>query len=443
MKKRDYLCYLNFYCILLLSIGELIAGLPEDCPFSSSKAFAAPGQRILEIYNPAGIREDDVFVDKLLQKTMVELGKTRPPLAGAFPEVSIEQCSIKKDAFEEINELFYRRGWTDGLPIVPPTKERVREMLRGADLSPDYPVTVLEPMRGRATIEKIAVNAVMAGCRPEYMPVLVAAVEAAGDPRLNLQSVAITTNPDIPMLIVSGPIAKRLHINAGTNALGRGWKANTTISRALHLIIQNVGGSWPGVTDMSCLGQPGEISMMLAENEEANPWEPFHMDLGYPQAANVVTVIAAEGTHGIVGIGQDSEGYLKLVADHLAGLERSRRTSMLLIIAKDTAAMLARDGWTREKIRKFIGAHARIPFAKYREKFIATRRAGDVPGWVFDTKDADSMIPVPFMDEFLILVSGGPGEKSMLVPVWTTSKAVSRTIRLSAGWEALLKEGGD
>jgi len=443
MSKRRFLCSITFCFILLISFWELIAGLPDYSPLPSSTASAVPAQQILEIYNPAGIREDNVFVDKLLKKTMVELGKTRPPLAGDFPEVSIEKRSIKKDAFEEINDLFYRRGWTDGLPIVPPTKERVREMLRGADLSPDYLVAILDPMRGRATIEKIAVNAVMAGCLPEYMPVLMAAVEAAGDPLLNLQSVAITTNPDIPMLIVSGPIAKRLNINAGTNALGRGWKANTTISRALHLIIQNVGGSWPGVTDMSCLGQPGEISMMLAENEEANPWEPFHMDLGHPKAANVVTVIAAEGTHGIVGIGQDSRGYLKLVADHLSGLERSHRTSMLLIIAKDTAAMLARDGWTRESIRKFIAENARIPFSKYREKFIETRRAGGVPGWVFDTRDKNAMIPVPFIDEFLILVSGGPGEKSMLIPIWATSKAVSRGIRLSAGWEALLKEGRD
>ncbi len=439
MGRRRFLCSRTFCFILLL--GGSIAGLLDFSPVHSSSAFAAPARQVLEIYNPAGIREDDVFVDTLLKKTMAESGRTKPPLAGNFPEVAIEQCAIRKDAFEEINDLFYRRGWTDGLPIVPPTKERVKAMLKGADLSPDYLVAVLEPMGGKATIEKIAVNAVMAGCLPEYMPVLTAAVEAVADPLLNLQSVAVTTNPDIPMMIVSGPIVKRLDINAGTNTFGRGWKANTTISRALHLIIQNVGGSWPGVTDMSCLGQPGEISMMLAENDEANPWEAFHVDLGHPKAASVVTVIAAEGTHGIMGIGHDSRGFLRLVADHLAGLERSRRNSVLLIIARDTAAMLARDGWTRENMRRFIAENARIPFSRYREKFIETRRAGDVPGWVHDTKDPGAMIPVPFIDEFLILVSGGPGEKSMLVPLWATSKAVSREVRLSAAWEALTKEG--
>jgi hypothetical protein len=443
MSKRCIYISIILRFILLLAFFVLISGPFEAFVAPSSVAFAAPVQQVVEIYNPAGVREDGVFVDKLLKKAMVEFGKTRPPLAGDFPAFSVEKISIKKDAFEEVNDLFYKRGWTDGLPIVPPTKDRVKEMLRGVDFSPDYLVAIVEPMGGQATVAKIAVNAVMAGCRPEYMPVLMAAVEAVADPALDLRSVAVTTNPDIPMVIVSGPVAKRLNINSGTNALGRGWKANTTISRALHLIIQNVGGSWPGVTDMSCLGQPGEISMMLAENVEANPWETFHMDLGHPKAANVVTVIAAEGTHSMMGSGQNSKGYLKLVADHLSGLERVYRSVVLFIIAQDTAAMLARDGWTKEGIRQFLKENACIPFSRYKEKFINTQRARDVPAWVLETKDPNAMIPVPFIDQLLILVSGGPGEKSMIIPAWSTSKAISREIRLSAGWEELMKEGKD
>ena len=439
MNKRYLRIFTIIQCVFLLLPLVFVSPPSEYSVVFSSSAFAASARQVVEIYNPAGVREDGVFIDKLLKKAMVELGKERPPLAGDFPEVRAEKIPVKKDAFEEVNELFYKRGWTDGLPIVPPTKERVKEMLRGSDLSADYLIAIVDPMGGKATIEKIAVNAVMAGCRPEYMPVLMAAVEAAADPVLGLRSVATTTNPDTPMLIVSGPVAKRLDINSGTNALGRGWKANSTISRAFHLILQNVGGSWPGVTDMSCLGQPGEISMMLAENGEANPWEMFHMDLGFPKAANVVTVIAAEGTHSMVGIGRDSNEYLRMVADHLSGLERVRRTTMLLIIAQDTAAMLARDGWTREKIRKFIFENARIPFSKYKEKFIETRRTTDAPAWVLDTKDPNAMVPVPFIDQLLILVSGGPGEKSTLIPAWASSKAVGREIRLSAGWESLLK----
>jgi len=398
-------------------------------------------QREVELYNPAGVRADGVYVDKLLKKTMNELGKRRPPLAGDFPDGRIEKVKIESDLFTEVNDLFYGRGWTDGLPIVPPTRERVEEMLRGTDLSSDFLITAVDPMMGQATVEKIAVNAVMAGCRPEYMPVLLAATEAIMDPSFNLRGMATTTNPDIPMLIVSGPLVRQLGINSGTNALGRGWRANATISRALHLIIQNVGGSWPGVTDMSCLGQPGEFAMMVGENSEANPWEPFHMELGHRKAANVVTVIGAEGTHNILGIGQGPEGYLKLVADHMAGMDRAARSVMLLIIAQDTAKMLAGHGWTREKIRQFISQNGKMPFWKYKERFLDTgmaRMLGGVPSWVFETKDPNAFIPVPFVEQFLILVSGGPGEKSMLIPGWAGSKAVSREIRLPGHWLELL-----
>lgn len=422
------------------SIVTVLVGLLMCC-FMISIANSA--QQVLEVYNPAGIRPDGVYIDKLLKKTMSELGKTKPPLAGDFPEVRVEKILIKKDAFAEINDLFYKRGWTDGLPVVPPTKERVKEMLKGSDLSSDFLISILDPMGGQATVEKIAVNAVMAGCRPEFMPVLMAAVEAIMDPEFNLRGMATTTNPDTSMMIISGPITKQLDINSGTNALGRGWKANATIGRALNLIIQNIGGSWPGVTDMSTLGQPGEFSMCLAENAKANPWEPLHMELGHPKVANVVTVIGAEGTHNILGIGQSSEGYLKLVADNLAGMDRSSRSVVLLIIAQDTAAMLAKEGWTREKIKQFISKNALMPFSKYKERFIDTgmaRLLGGVPSWVFETKDPNVMIPVPFIDQFLILVSGGPGEKSMLIPGWMGSKAISKEIMLSANWEELLKE---
>ncbi len=413
------------FCLVLLGLSlSSIAGQP------------------VELYNPAGVREDGTYIDKLLRKTMTELGKTRPPLAGNFPELRIEKVQVAHDPFGEINELFYKRGWTDGLPIVPPTVERIQKTLRAVDLSGDYVVSILDPMGGQATVEKIAVNAVMAGCRPEYMPVLMAAVEAIANPAFDLRGIATTTSPDIPMLIVSGPVARQLGINSGTNALGRGWKANATISRALHLIMQNIGGSWPDVTDMSTLGQPGEISMMLAENEKANPWEPLHMDLGFPKAANVATVLAAEGTHSVYGIGRNSEGFLKMVADYLAGMDRAYRSTLLLVIAQDTAQMLARDGWTKDKIRQFIKKNACLPFYKYKERFLdpgMARIPGGVPNWILQTKDPQAPIPSPIIDQLLILVSGGPGEKSLLIPGWVYGKAVSKEIRLPANWTELLE----
>jgi hypothetical protein len=399
-------------------------------------------QMIVDMYNPAGVRADGVYVDRLLKKSMTEMGKTEPLQAGEFPDGKIEKVRIREDAFSEINELFYKRGWTDGLPIVPPTAERVRGMLRGADLATEYVIAELDPMGGQATVEKIAVNAVMAGCEPAHLPILIAAVEVVARPEFDLRGVSTTTNPDIPMLIVSGPVVGQLGINSGTNTLGRGSKANATIGRALHLIIQNVGGSWPGVTDMSSIGQPGEFSMMLAENGPASPWGPLHVELGFPKASNVVTVLSAEGTHNILGIGISSEKFLKLVASHLAGLDRAYRSTFLLIIATDTAAMLARDGWDRQKIVEFIRTNAVMPFPKYKELFIDSGRARrhEVPAWVFQNKDPNAMIPVPFFDHFLVMVAGGTGEKSMLIPVWSASKPVGKEIRLPSFWEELVQK---
>jgi hypothetical protein len=403
----------------------------------------ASSSETVEVYNPAGIRQDGVYVDELLKKAMSETKKTRPPLAAQFPKVKVEKVQVARDAFSEINDLFHKRGWTDGLPIIPPTKERVQEMLKGTDLSPEHPVGIIELMKGQATVEKIAVNAVMAGCRPEYMPVLMAAVQGIAEPDFGLYGLSSTTNPDTPMIIVNGPIAKQLDINSGTNALGRGWTANATIGRALHLIVNNIGGSWPGVTDMSCLGTPGDFTMMLAENEEANPWQPLHVERGFPKTANVVTVLGAEGTRNLVGSGLNSKAYLKMVADHLIGSDSPHKSVVLLIIAQDTAAMLAREGWTKAKIREFIDQNARIPFSKYKERFIDTGKSKEASGKAPQPKDPNApnaMIPVPVIDNLIILVSGGPGVKSMVIPGWGGARAISKEIKLPGNWERLLRE---
>ncbi|HOH72847.1 MAG TPA: hypothetical protein PLS43_04360 [Syntrophales bacterium] len=415
--------------------GAVAAGLLILC--LSAPAAAAP--RTVEVYNPAGQQPDGVYVDTILKKIMDETGVKRPLLAGKFTGVKKERIGIRHDEFSEVSEWFYLRGWTDGLPIVPPTERRVKEMLKGTDLPADFLVANLDPMGGQATVEKIAVNAVMAGCRPEYMPVLIAAVELAARPEFDLKGLATTTNPDAPLLILSGPIVEQLDVNAGTNTLGRGWQANASISRAIHLIIQNIGGSWPGVTDMSTIGQPGDFVMMLAENSAANPWGPLHMELGHPRAANVLAVMAAEGTHSILGIGQSDEGFLKLVAAHLAGLERPYRETMLLIIAQDTAKMLADKGWTRERMIAYITDRAKIPFRLYKERYLdsSALRKG-MPDWVFRVQDPDAMIPSPLIGKLLILVAGGTGEKSTLIPGWYDAGIMSKEIRLPANWDELL-----
>ena len=412
-------------------------------PAAAEAASTSKPVKSITVYNPSGVRESGQFVDEALLQAMKTQGISRPKNAGQFPKDRTETVSVKSDGFDEINELFYRRGWTDGLPVVPPTPERVVNMLRGADFSPEDTVAVLDPMGGKATIEKIAVNAVMAGCLPAHLPLLIAAVEAASRPEFDLRGMMTTTNPDAALLIVSGPFVKDLGVNSGTNSFGRGWRANTTISRAFHLILQNVGGSWPGVTDMSTMGQPGDIIMLFAENAEANPWEPIHQAFGVPAAANAVTVVSAESFSGILGIGQTRQGYLNLIASWMKGHDRPYRSDLVIVIAQDTAQMLAQEGWNKASIEAYLRSKAKVPFKEFKEQFVDTNMASinrGVPAWAFKVTDPEQLVDKPFVDRFLIVVAGGTGEKSMLIPGWAGGKAVCREVRLPANWKELTAE---
>ena len=184
-------------------------------------------------------------------------------------------------SYADINRHYQERGWTDGLPIVPPTEDDVGEFLRWVDRHPQDVVAVLPPRQGEATVERIAINAVMAGCRPEYLPVIITTIEALADPAFNLDSIQATTHPVAPLVIVNGPVARELGINAGYNAFGQGFRANLTIGRAVRLVLMNVGGGLPGTGDRSTQGSPAKIAYCVAENEAASPWEPLHVEAGF------------------------------------------------------------------------------------------------------------------------------------------------------------------
>ncbi|MGH7316417.1 MAG: hypothetical protein ACREJS_09180, partial [Candidatus Rokuibacteriota bacterium] len=202
-----------------------------------------------------------------------------------------------KGDYSAINRHYQGHGWTDGLPIVPPTGEDVREFLRFTDREPREVVAVLPPRQGEATVERIAINAVMAGCRPEYLPLIITAVETLADPAFNLDSIQATTHPVAPLIIVNGPIAKEVGINSGYNAFGQGFRANLTIGRAVRLLLMNVGGGLPGTGDRATQGSPAKIAYCVAENEEASPWEPLHVEHGFAGEMSTVTAIACEGPH--------------------------------------------------------------------------------------------------------------------------------------------------
>ncbi|TAK01912.1 hypothetical protein EPO44_08705, partial [bacterium] len=221
--------------------------------------------------------------------------------AAFYKEEAVSEPDEKNNVFMvdggvgELNELFYERGWTDGLPIIPPTEGNVRAMLSQSHYEANATLGFLPPSMNPVTVEKLAVNAVLAGCVPDYFPVVLAAVEGLLDEELGLYSMQTATNTTAPLLIVNGPIVKILCLNAGGNLFGPGCRANATIGRAIRLILINIGGEVPGITDPSTHGQPGKYSFCIAEAEDESPWEPLHVELGYPKEQSTVTLIGAGG----------------------------------------------------------------------------------------------------------------------------------------------------
>lgn len=317
-----------------------------------------------------------------------------------------------------INRHYQDRGWTDGLPIVPPTEETVREFLRWTDREPREVIAVLPPRQGEATVERIAVNAVMAGCRPQAMPVLVAAVEALADPAFNLDSVQATTHPVAPLLIVNGPIGRELGINAGYNAFGQGFAANVTIGRALRLVLMNVGGGSPGTGDRATQGSPAKIAYCVAENEGASPWEPLHVEAGFPAEASTVTVIGCEGPHNIQDHHSHSAlGVLRNVVGAMAQAGSNNVISggwPLLSLGPEHAATIAREGFDKRQVKAYIFEHARCRLGdlgeEYRRFQVASRGVPDDP----DTRLAIADAP----EAITVIVVGGAGKHSCWQPTF-------------------------
>lgn len=262
---------------------------------------------------------------------------------------------IEIGALEDEHEAMFARGWTDGLPVVPPTTERVLRMLEGTKHHPDQVVGILPPFYQECTVEKVAVNAVMAGCRPEYMPVVIAAVKAFVEEPFNAHGVVATTWYSGPVVVVNGPIAERIGMNSEHNAFGPGNRANASIGRALNLIIRNVGGSLPGEVDRSTQGHPAKYTMAFAEREHDSPWPSLAAERGIPEGTSAVTLFAGQGPTPISD--QKSRSPESLVRSLAAGLRTVRhpkavkRVAALVALAPEHARIFGAAGWSKERLR--------------------------------------------------------------------------------------------
>ena len=334
-------------------------------------------------------------------------------------------------------EALYARGVTDGLPVVPPTRERVAAAVAASGRRGDALVARVPPNFGRATVEKIAINAVMAGCRPEYFPVVLAAVEAACDPSFNLHGVSTSTHFSSPLIVVHGPIRTRIALNCSFGVFGPGHRANATIGRALRLVMINVGGVRPGETSMSTFGHPGRYTYCIGEHEEVSPWPPYHAGRGLTAADSAVTVFAGEAPHGISDhASRTAQALAGSLGWSMASLWNAKHFPLyshtMLVVGPEHARTLADDGWSKDDLVRHIFETVRMPYGR----LTPDEDNGEGTNLRFakgGEPAPDQPIPkFPSPEELHVVVAGGTaGRFSMAIPGWLGTKNGSRPVTVA------------
>jgi hypothetical protein len=321
------------------------------------------------------------------------------------------------EGWREAIDAYFDRGWTDGLPVVPATEDVVRRFLDAAGLAPDE-IVLREPVRRRVvTAEKLAINAVLAGCLPAYVPVLRAALEAMAAPEFTLHGSITSTGGAATLLVVNGPIRRAIGLNGGSNVFGPGWRANATIGRAIRLVTLNCLGALPGVLDRSTQGHPGKYTYCIAENEDDSPWEPLHVERGFARDASTVTVFAAEGPHNaLTHYGLTADAIIVTLADTMACLGSFSPGQSFVVLAPEHVAILARDGWTKPRIKDALYARARRTRADLKRggKIPGAIEPGDETTWVHRGHGPE--------DIHVIVAGGGPGGHSAFIPSWSRAR---------------------
>ena len=338
--------------------------------------------------------------------------------------LDLERLNIDTEAsFEDANNLLYRLGVTDGLPVVPPTEARVAAMV--GERNPSRTVATLPPMQRQATVRGLAVCAVMARCRPAEFDVLLAATAAVAEPEFNLFGIQTTTGTVTPLLIVNGPVIQRLGLNTAANALGPGTRTNATIGRALQFVLRTIGGAQPGRGDKATMGQPGKLTFCCAENALASPWEALHVWRGFAAEQSTVTVVGATGTVEVVDADSvDAEGVLTTLAHSMTIAGNLGRDSLLgsgeplLLVAPEHAEIIARTH-SRRQAQAFLFEHARLPVDALAPAQAARLRETSVT----------ELTVAPCPEAILLVVLGGSGAKSTYVPTWGGgTRAITRVV---------------
>ena len=348
--------------------------------------------------------------------------------------LNIQSRRVEVEAsYDVIQDYYERQGWTDGLPVVPATEDLVRKMLLPYGQDPSTSLGVVQPRNAEVTLEKVAINAVMAGCKPEHFPVVVAAVKAAMNPDFNMAGVQATTGGAAPAVIVNGPVAQELEINGDSGCFGPGYRANATIGRALRLFVRNVAGLVPGEMDKATLALPARYTFCFSENEVRSPWEPRHVELGLDPSASMVTVMGVRGMYVImestsptgIQILRTLVGSLRTI-----GLSNYYQTGtgaqMALVLCPEHAAEIYASGLSKRDVREYVFQNARMPISRL--EGIAHYGNRNWPRWIDET-DPDAMIPiVGSADDVLVVVAGGDGRHSAWLAGWGVTRMVTQEV---------------
>jgi hypothetical protein len=325
-------------------------------------------------------------------------------------------CAVDDEA---ALELLHELGCTDGLPVVVPTRQRVDRMVLAGGVDPELSLGTIGPLQGEATVEKVAAAAVMAGCLPDYFPVVLAVARAACDPKLDLTEIQATTHSAAPLIIVNGPVRGACGIASGTGALGPGYRANATIGRALRLMLVNLGGGRPGISDMSLLGHPGKFTYCIGEAEEESPLPPLHTSFGYDAEQSTVTLVCVDAPHSVICAAADDDFAGRLVKQFAAALSYTGsnntiagKGAQVLILNPLHAEALTRAGFDRRALQVRLAELAVRPASEiYTRSDAMLAESGRVD-------DSGMLHAVADPSDLVIIVAGGGGNYDVVIPSW-------------------------
>ncbi|MEM7404609.1 MAG: hypothetical protein AAF458_04910 [Pseudomonadota bacterium] len=371
------------------------------------------------LLTPSGQRADGGYVDDTLVSRADERGLLgRLHRAGKFPRQRVEVVRNVADE-QTINETYYRRGWTDGLPVVAPTLERIEPLLQTVRAGRAEVLAELDPLRGQASVEKVAANAVMAGCEPEHFPVLLNAVRAIAAPEFNLRGVQTTDENVTPVLIYSGPNAAALEINDSFGALGPGWRGGAAIGRALRLVMQNIGGGWPAAVSLAGLAQPARIGLCFAEREDGNPWNALRVDEGFAPDDDTLTVMRAETVINVTG---GLTELASVIGSSASAFSMAYGGEVAVVLSPYTARQLDARGFSKADVQRWLHAHGRMPQAVFEEQWLKREivAAGRWPDWLTAVPTGSPLPVVERPENIRVIVSGGdlPIAQQAYLPTW-------------------------